>query len=523
MSDTLDLDVAFMDLTTAGVSGLIWPVPRSELSFLSDSLLRAYLAVHRGHPEDAAYPTALLAHFFVGEAVTVFEAMALAERSAGRGVTVAAAHLRLHGALAAGIAPSTDPFVQDLLGVPRSSSWRASARYARWRLRSEPFSVRRLRSVDLRGDIVALHTGGLLAEHARRIGAAPRLVLYEELVGALEAPAVPAASRPVVEEILSVVADAYRALGSGLPGHVGAYLRSWLELGAAAVAAHVERLLADPARLPRHLWIGTAGSTWGRLIAYAVSRSGGTVTAHDHGTGSGYRSNHPKSVVDFVACDRFVTFNDTQAIAYRELLDADLLLLRDDPPEISALPAGAGGSGGAAPVRPPAGRRVIVATAFYRGDRKMLSPRLADPVSLDWQARLLSDLVARGYDVAHKHHPSGPRPPRRLYDVTGASALDGPFEDHLGHADLVLIADDSATTVFRSALENGLPLVLANLSLQGFTPEARRLLERRCAVIDGDTGADGRAVVDLDAVAEGLETAADRTDPAFYDRFMRIQ
>lgn len=523
VADPLELDVTRAVVSPEGLPDLTWPVSRKAMFDLGDQLLRSYLAVHRGHPEEEAFPTALPAVWYVGEVVAAFEAHTAATHAELR----APQRLRLFHALARGEEPPRDPFIGELLAGPRHSApWRRSVRQLKWAFRTEPFAIRRLRSVDLVEDVVAVHTGELLSEHARRLGLRPRLVLYEDIFGALdEGIGPPAASRTFIAEILDATADAFTAAGEALPPHLVRYFRSWLELAAGAVAARVGLLLSAGPGLPRRLWVGTAASTWGRIFAYAVQRAGGEVTAHDHGTGSGHRANFPKAVGDYVACDRFVTFNETQAAALRAQVDPAYLTMRSTPPIISTLPA----SGTAVP-RAPAPvrsvdvvRRVMVATAFFRGDRNGIHAKMADPVALDWHARLLAELGRAGFEVLHKPHPSGPRPPARLYEVTGAIPVEDPFEDVALSADVVLIADEPGTTVLRSAMELGAPLVVADHSLHVLTTEARGLLEQRCPVIDGWTDERGRSQLDMPALLDAVRAAPERTSPAFYETYFAIR
>ncbi len=325
-----------------------------------------------------------------------------------------------------------------------------------------------------------------------------------------------------VQSILNATEKTFRGYGRELPNYIRQYLTDWLLEVTRIMEVHIERLMTRTNELPRDLWVGSA-DTWSRLLGYAVRKAGGHVTGHDHATGSGHRKRFPKSVGDFVSCDRFVTFNESQAEAQIASLDLSLLF-QDEPPEIKAVPRSRGSRSSKHHTSRSAGHpsTVMVVTAFYREERKTIHPSMSDPVAVDWQARLFDRLLGWDYRVLHKHHPSSVPPPDAFRQDFGVIPIEGAFEDTMDKADVVLIADDAGTTVFRSVLATDKPVVLVDHGLFGWSEQARELLIRRCALVEGFPGADNRAHVDWQELKDAIPRSLELRDPSFYDTYFAI-
>lgn len=514
---TLILDPSRIPPRADGGAGAPWPLARREVEAVRDELTTGIATLARKAtegPERDAFVVVALHH--LNEALALYQATAVARRCRGRGVEVEppprsrvlAALLQDRapeapawlGAFAAAPPPPPGPWphaVRRLAGELKASGWRAGA----------PRSAHHP---------VALHVMPVLRAHARSARTGVSVRFAHEFFRSPRA--APPSAPELGDAAVDAVEDAFRVGGEALPASLGEAVRERLDAGLVAARRHLATVQARP--LPAELWTGTGGDLWTRVVQASCRGTGGRVTGHDHGLGSGHLDHAAKGLSDLAFCDTFVTFTAAQAEGLRRSVRPDRTF-QDKAPDIVALPSRTWHGRGRARGRPrDLVRRVMYPSSFYNGDRVHYAIQVPDVVQVDWEARLFARLADWGFDVLHKPHPGSiTLPPAWLGRLPRVRTLAEPFEQVMHLADVLVVLSPQSTAMV-SALRAGLPLVFVDLGLFHWWPEARRLFERRCAVIGGEFDEDGRIQVDWDALRAAIAEAPRRMDPAFEEAYL---
>jgi hypothetical protein len=514
-------DTQAMPLGADGLGRFFWPLWRHEQARARDELMAGIvrIAKARGDIHDAERDLfSAIAQLVARENLILFTICAVANRTraAGREPVWPPGNADCE-AIWDGQAPdlNASPSVRTLQ--------RAPAPYPRWRrlavrlahdLRLNGFGWRALRSRNPDTDVYACNITPILETHARCVDRPVKYTLFDEWflpVAPAEQDACPldAAIRMEATENL---ANAFAVLNEAPPLWLAEYHDRLLVRLSSLARIHMRRLAEQPRRLPGELWTGTGAFIWARLLRHAVRRCGGTVTGHEHGTGECIIDYfNTKTFSDLESADRFVTFNSNQRRWLEEMIDPRLLVPVVRPRiEVPDYPAGmvryAGRrpKGVHRPALPGQPRRVMYVGPIYCGFRPRLSHHNADPVLVDWQARLIAQLVSWGCEVLIKPHPEGEqRPPEAFVTALGARFIDGPFEEVWNQAD-VFIFDWKTTTAFSTAMCTGLPVVVIDFAFETFTPEMDRLVSHHCRMVRGTTDEDNRLQINWDELKNSV-------------------
>jgi hypothetical protein len=159
-------------------------------------------------------------------------------------------------------------------------------------------------------------------------------------------------------------------------------------------------------------------------------------------------------------------------------------------------------------------------SSVYRLDRVVYMVRPFSTTLLDWHARLLCKLQQSGYAVTLKAHPDSLFSPPDFFR-RGVPAHVEPlrFEQVADEADLFLF-DNPLSTTFGHALKSTKPVVLIDFGLTKFTERGRQLLERRCAIIEGQTDASDRWRTDWSDLNDAIREAPRLTESGFADTYL---
>jgi hypothetical protein len=514
----LELDVSRLKVTPTGAEPLVWPVARAELARARYETLSGFCSIVAREVATGgeARVLSIAPFYFAAEVVGLLEARLLLDRCSAAGFSpVVPDGWRFLSALSEGRTPSltaSPMLVQLRRGPSRTAPWRRRLRPLR-NLRYPSDAARRpLSRIDLDRDVVITTTGPLLDAH--RLAVQERFVFvdYSEWFTVPPGRSDPS-MHPAIAEAVAVAEAAFKTAGARFTGDLAEHLRAWLEAALALSSGYADQIARPATRIPTKMWIGTAGSIWARLLFHEVDARGGHVTAHDHGTGSGFRDNPEKTINDLSGCHTFVTFTEQHAIDTRSQITPELLMV-PTPPEVTWVRDPAAAQRIVSPRRRPV-RTIMVLTNFFRGDRNHHASVLPDPVTLDLQARLFDRLRGWGYEVLHKPHPeSKAHPPASLYSF-GAQRVDGYFEDVLDRVDAVILLWDSPSTVLRVALATELPIVVVDIQQGSWRQHALDLLKRRCAVVRGDFDEQNRVVLDWAALKRAIDESTELNDDGF--------
>lgn len=525
MHKEVTLDLRQIRVTSAGVENLVWPVRRDELGQLEQAILSRCLNRIMGLDSQEKVLGLTMLPYFLIEAIAVAEASLLIDRFRQRGKEVAPpSSWRMTTALRTSSAPPEAPFLSQFAsGPPKSQNWRVPLRRARDLFIRDAISRRSFSKIRLREDIVSTVVEPVVLNHAECIRDRVAFVRYEPWFHQVSDSQ---SDFPPVAQLLTVdTAEAFAARNIELVPVAERYLEGWLTQALSICSAHLRKLRSFPDELiPAHLWTGTGGNLWARLLRQEVRRREGVVTGHDHAIGTAHRRGIDRSLVEFFACDNFVTLNHTQAKRLRESLNSDSLAYRA-PVKVFPLQKADGDGHTRPPTRGSRSKvkRIMVLTTIYRGDRYHNATMMPDLVAVDFQARLFGKLREWGYDVFHKHHPASYTPPPADFEkVLNVVQVSGAFESVLERADGFLIVDDSNSSVIGPALASDKPVTIIDLNRSPWAPEAFQLLQRRCGFVHGYFDEMNRVALDWELLRVALLESTTLSDPAIFDSFFRL-
>lgn len=539
MTSHVVLATEHMKVGPEGVESFFWPLAQRELQVFREVLLCRFVSIARARQDAADIERDLFAAFcqsLVRECVGLFVIHALLRRIRAAGREPVCPPGPLYGSLTAGRVPAVadSAMVRTLMkGPPPSAFWR---RAAAKRVRDVAFNGlgwRALRGTRPALDIVACYPTPVLVEHARAVSDTVKYSLLDEWFGSLTDAEV-ARAEPLNEElrreIRAAVREAFEAGGEPLPPHLSDYVDGLTVQGSRLARSHLDKVLADPDRVPRRLWTGSGAYVWTRLLRHAVRRQGGEVVGHEHGTGEGLIADfNSKAFMDLESADRFVTFNTNQSRWLTRTIEPKYVIPPAVPPiEVPrfrpSLVKYAGGAlrrrsaSSAGRVRPA----VMYVASIYCGDQPRMAHHNADLVIADWQARLIARVRAWGYDVLFKAHPDGSqRPPAGFARELGATFVEGRLEEVWSRAD-TLIFDWKSTSALSVAMSTDVPVVIVDFDFERFVPEAQALIERRCSIVNGSTNSGNRLHVDWEELKRALKEPRPATDRQFVEAAMRF-
>lgn len=520
-----------MQVGHSGVVDLFWPISFDEVRTVRDRLTEALVDRYRSAVRDLTGADEELLMLGVWlillELLTVFKAEALKQRCAEAGRRPEfPADWRVVGALVEGRTPRPSPLL-DLLrrGPDTPSPLRLPLRLMRSIGVRDGIVRYPLGGFDPRQHIACISVGGLISGHARASRETVVFLRASTYFRNLTAASLPKVDPAMIRAVVGDVDQAFAPAGVRLSRESVAYLEGFLGELLGLLRLHLDGVLARPERVPERLWTTVGSTIWPRILRYAVRRHGGRITGHDHGMGGGHKAFRYKSLVEFECCDTYVTFTDGQVRALKELLEPRWLA-QAHVPEIVALKGGAGAVA-AVPKLPPRRQRstgkmhtVMYATGIPAGEGTGVSPRLPDPIAIDWQARVLSQLRSWGYDVILKRHPAADAgPPREWLREIGVRQVDLPFEQVLHDAD-VTIFEAHQSTAFASAMLGGVATVVIDFGLDPIAPAARDAMARRCGIVTASFDTEGRAQVDWNELRATIERSRALDDDEFVRTYL---
>lgn len=513
------LDVQQMRLSTAGVDGFYWPITREELLAFRDGFLENLCDALRQVPLSDRWgqAIALLLPHLLGEAMSLYRGHALSRRARAdqRALILASASVLTNAIWLGRKIPEGILAKQLQQGFPRPAAWRQFARASR-----ELATIRAIpwRSLARGTDgIVTIALGPAIERHARETDERISFIRIEEWFPPLTSgdassldPQLPGAWRDLVEAAL---AFGFTAANEAVPESVRHHIVDWVTSCAYSIDCHLTRLAAQPHLLPAELWRGTGGNIWGRILSAACRQSGGRVTGHDHALGVSLFQTTHDSVVEHIACDRFMMWSEKQVELGRRNLDSRFRV--GQAPKLEALPGKV-----AMPATDPgnyssgSGRRLLYVGTIYTDDRLTFTPLHPAPVMVDWEMRLIGELLSSGYQVDIKPHPESVFSPPSEITRCGAKVVEGRAEDHFSNYDILLFSE-CVSTPFFNAIQTRQPMVIADAGLHKWQPEASELLSRRCGFTGGQFGEDNRIAMDWDELRAQIDLAPHRHDQTF--------
>ena len=533
----LDINKAAVD--EHGVRDFLWPLARHEVVAVRDTLMPRLVSVVRDKVREGDEDATLVSIVIMGiisDALGLYQVTAIHRRAAAQGGhLLPPASSRLYHAILSEAIPGSPPLPQALLKTPhRATGWRSAILRPIWRcakcIQWNGVTGGAFRNVDYQKDIIATSNATIIRDHARVVDELVRYSSFSDWFRTLEAdPAADGTRLPgsLMDGVLDAIEVSFRAGNEELPSFARDYFRDWIDRATALVRRHLRALAERTDGLPRQLWTGTGGQLWGRILRHAVQRAGGTVTGHDHSIGLAHLQYHGRMLNDFESCDRFMTYSDTHAQSLQRNVNPDLQI-PTIMPEIVALPADPHVAShekehadrNSKPARPSSVRTVMYPMSFYNGERMHLGVTIPDIVQVDWEARLFAEMRRWGYRVIHKPHPgSVTKAPPAFVDELGVIEVLKPFESVMHDADVLIFTHPQSTT-FAAALVADRPIVLIDFGMFVWWKEAKDLIERRCAVVQGWFDEQNRAHVNWDELQAATVRCLELDDPGFATHYL---
>lgn len=532
-SQSIILDPADLIVGPAGVENYYWPVRSWEIDKGAADIVAAFLMLLRNETLDRQDRTflAVASAPLLMPIVSVFAAQLLATR------------LRNDGYQAKLPDKGADLWRSSFLGVPwqeerlvprlqaglkRPPLWQRALRPLASLRSRDDFSRRFFDWIDLQNDIVTVTSCPLTIKRARSLDIKPVYCrLYEWFYPPSEEELRHNPLCPIGQELRAHVAEEigrvfveHDAAGSRMPADA---ILSLIDQATAWVRFYLNRLDRQAHRLPKHLWKGTSGIIWSRLLAEAVRSNGGTVTGHDHAYGANFCENTLMPFVELQGNDVFVTYSQPHVELYKRV--GPKLVFSKRMPEIVT-------AEGQLPAKhhprlyPPKGggtpRSILYATPYLPSTLQSVMPLMLAPMAFDWQARLFGMLRGWEFDVTQKPHPETQIAPHRYFEVgLGVRTRIERFEAVMSEYDILLF-DYAPSTAFGSALRSDLPVVLIDFGVTSYLPEWKEKLAKRCAIVEGWFDDQNRAQVDRDRLYEAILFASQLNDHTYPDEIIAL-
>jgi len=403
-------------------------------------------------------------------------------------------------------------FVRSLeSGVPKRSLWKSYVRPLRvlippsevkYTYQKNVFRYKYFNQIDFKNSIVCTSLSPLALAHAESLDEKVYFCEVQEWF-------YPPEPRELLEEKVCLPNDelhhefvddadeCFRQLGVKFSDISRSHIKQWLCDTTRWIHFYMSRLKRMEKRIPMRLWITTSGIIWSRMLADAVMNKGGEVEAHDHGWGCNYSSRNPRAVIETENVSRYITFSKEQA----NMLDNNRNRFNrvELVSNISFI--------GVKPTCRSSARSellkedlVYVTTLYPTADKISPSPMMSTPIAVDFQYRVLKKLLALGYTVAIKPHPTSTQETPKLFtDLCGVSVIKERFEEICDRAK-VLIFDFPFTSTWGFAINSMTPIVYFDFGMADQPDWMTDLIDKRCARIPGWFDKQNRACIDWSQV-----------------------
>ena len=528
---SLSLDVRNVKVGHEGIPDFSWPVSRGQVELVRDMLSRELVQIAKDNAKSAstsANLVSILMFPIINEALTLYQAQNLANNMPLDESVAMFPDARILPALLSGVSPRRPPIVDTLLAGPtrHPHSW-IDPRLLRslGKLRRKQMPSFRFMKSDSTQDIVTVQWTPLTIWHSKIVKELVNYRLFSEIVVKPDRLfRVSLYKSEVAESVTDVIRASFLKGSQTLAPNLVDYFQRWVGEACDLVTGYMESMLKPGNNLPSHVWTGSGGGNWTRMIRHACLMAGGKVTGHDHSTGFGHLKCDEINILDFESCDVFVTTNKAQVSGLKRNIKSDLLV-PDSPPEIVSLPRHEESK--QVRLKPDKSivrevKKIMYHSSFYKGEMVRYVVQMPDLVQLDWEARLFEHLSEWGYSVIHKPHPGSiGLPSRDFYKKNGSKLFTDSFEEVEPLADMFIFTSPMSTPVIQ-ILKEQKPAVFVDLGIVDWQPEAYALLRKRCNIVDGWFDSRNRAQVNWNALQSAIETAPNHQSREFYDTYFKI-
>ena len=426
-------------------------------------------------------------------------------------------------AIVEGRAPETPAYIDWLYrGIDAQSPYLAPIRFLKSLISGQGILQKPTALINFQDDVVLTSVGPLMFKHAAQTQESPAYVprsfwfkpikATEEEVKAVDC-----------SELIDFVRESFADDVDLFDDMAVQWFSDLFSKSLYACDVHVRRLLDQPKKLPHNLWIGSGGVFWDRILKYAVSKNGGHVTTHDHGSGVGHVKSVSRTIAECNDCDIFIPFAHDGDI-FKNSIVPDYLL-SGKTPKVQILKHEDNRQDFSCDFKLDVENTDIkkqkILIVPYGPDqntaRFLTTPH--DSVKVDFLVRTLKQLRSWGYAIAIKPHPHCPEPLSSAFlSEMDVRQVEGDIKKAFAGADIVLFFN-MYTSTFREAFECKKPMVLIDMGFEEWVHEAKEKLDKRCAIVDGAYDDQARILIDWGDLRRAIETASTKTDNSYYKTY----
>ncbi len=521
----LDLSFNHTKFNESGIEDFYWPVKISETRAYRSHLfneLADFLQVLRADNKEVSQCIEVLTPKFINLSINMFQAALLYSKASTDSYTIELGqrysllkYLKTENYL------FEDPYVSCLERGPAPlNRWRLPLRFTRDILMShcEGISRRTLRTVNYKDDVITSTTQPLVQAWRKRFGS-QRVIFkrdnafFHPLSGVDES--LSDTEREWLGKLALLNEKMFRHFNLSCPAVFTRYITEVLEKSICRIRTHIA-LLKKRNDLPLNLWSNTGGSPWSRMLAIVVRERGGFVTSFDHAGGHAYSHICDLDYINFVeflTCDRFVTFSKKQAGRLETVCRKDLCKVEFDHVQDKSVRCSVGS---ASNIQSSHAKKILFFITIYPCERvDCAADFMSNQTAVDWQIRLSSFLKELGYDVILKPHPESPvKMPQYFEKDLGIKISYESFESAVNEADY-LLCDYVASTTFRTACMSNKPMILVDFGLKKLSDEAERSLSKRCSILKGYFDQNNRAMIDWEKLVPAIQTSVSKKGKEF--------
>lgn len=530
----ITLDIKKLVVNTDGIEGFKWCYSRNEILTMRDELTVELIKLckyYQNHDPEEIELFHIFILIYISKVMSIYQTGLNFQRFTAQGVSIKCSDKSLmFSYFLQNTLPQANDFSTMILkGIPRANQSYSFFARPLWRINKmlEWNGYNPFRWINSNA-IHCIEYSKLVKQHAKYVS---EKIVYSsfsdwfpliERKDAEQSPSWKPLAHNIRDHIVEVTGKISKNNGLFLDERWVKFLQSYLDESTASTRIRLHTLQRQSHKLPKHLWTGTGGNIWSRILRHAVRKNGGIVTGHDHSNGIGHLKYHVKLLNDYESCDYFITFTQNQAANLTANCRRDWLI-PDHPPHISFVPKR--NPDKLVPVASSINSKTTIKnlmyiSSFYNVDRFHFGIQIPDYIQVDWEARLFSHLHQWDYQVYHKPHPGSiEMPPEEIYSQFNVKRLHEPFEKVMPLSDAVVFTNPQSTTIVH-ALKSGIPMVFIDLGMFEWMPDAYEMIQKRCAIVTGYFDQDHRAQVDWDELKNAIPLSIHKNDNAFVQHYL---
>jgi hypothetical protein len=273
---------------------------------------------------------------------------------------------------------------------------------------------------------------------------------------------------------------------------------------------------------PLHLFVGSSGNHFARMLSLAVRANGGRVTGFKHGEPAIYLSDY-YSWLELSTADRFMTYTEHSARAIESVgniypaLRANQVKIEGAATRIfydlwqkeSKKPL------------PKKIERVMVIAKNLKFDNKIsYGQALPQLMQIDLELRLVNILKKSGYTVIYKLHPDSNLHSDVLdFFDSKVQVVYEPLEEVMNYPDAFLFYHSNSTT-FGPALCTNKPIIYINAGWEVWLPQVYELIAKRCRIVSANFDQRNRLIVNEEELLDALAGKPLEPDLEFANSYM---